>query len=281
MLIIQEGVNILQSYKAKIVGFKWNRNRIWQYYPIYEYVNEYGETKRYVRRHGIERTPFLMSQKHRIYKRNGKSYEESERKLNIHFTMLLFKMLTIVALFIYPKYALWITLFSLCVNAIYQCTPFFKRYTYHVAKNRGIKVSGKIVGTQRVKDKSVIDNKQYVYRPIIEYIYGDSIYTHLSNIKNEKDIYVLNGPCDIFIDKKSQCVVDEMEAMLPIIDIDQINFYLTKLIQKAKSDNTKVYIPKAQPIGNAVFVAQKMTSDTIPLNIPLKDIRIPQKAANW
>lgn len=271
----------MRKYEAKIVGFKWSRKKMGYYYPIFEYIDGEGETKQYIRRKGIEKTPFIEREKYYICEKKGRKYERTEKKFSLKQYSFFFIATAILSLlimlFINARIALLAGWIALSLFNLRRIAKYLKRIVIKKTKLKREPIQGQIIGYHTVKMMSLIDGEQIKYRPLIEYVYGDSIYTHISKTICDENAYTVNSPCNICLDINHSVVYDELELSAPIIDVKKILATCKAIIGKMTERTIKQYHAPNKP----VVQNQQMTDDTIPIVIPLKTYDYKRKVSGW
>ena len=262
-----------KKYKAVVVGLKWSPKQMSKYRPVFSYEDEYGETKQYVRRKSMERTPFSENRSYIIVKDKNGTYESTERKLSDRFCFLCLKALMLLATIIFHNEAILLLLLSSTATFAHMFLPGLIRTQIGKSKLNTEKIEGKITSYQKLKRKD--DSGNPLYRPIIEYNYNGNIYTHMSKTTCLLDQYGHQSTCEIFICNSRKVVYDIFEVSQPIFDIKK----WVKRFRDAKANiadkDMKVYAP-SQQTPTKVF----NKTDTIPINIPLKTLPY-KKASGW
>jgi hypothetical protein len=180
-------------------------------------------------------------------------------------------------LFINAQIALSASLILLSLFKAHKIAKLIKRVVIKNTKLKKEPIQGKIIGYHTVRAMSLINDEQIKYRPLIEYVYGDSIYTHISKTICDENTYAVNSPCNICLDINHSIVYDELELAAPIVDIKKILATCKAIIGKMRELTIKQYHAPSKP----VVKNQKMTDDTIPISIPLKTHNYNKKVSGW
>lgn len=270
----------MRKYKAKIVGYKWSPKRMTSYKPVFVYEDADGIERKYIRRYGMEKTPFTEARSYYICKGKNGTYEKTEKHLSANFLFLCTKLIALICSMIFPNLALCFFCASSILWLFFRnIIPYICRKQTLALKNNVELIEGKIIGYQKLKRKD--NNGNALFRPIIEYKYDNGIYSRVGKTICDAEKYPFHYKVNVYISKKRMRVYDHWELNQPIIDIGKYISSIKQLFtitnitpQKLADVDVKIY----QPVNdkNKSYV----TTATIPINIPLKTYNV-KKAANW
>lgn len=265
----------MRLHKATIVGLQRSKRLIGWYYPIFEY-NLAGKEKRiYVRRSGMEITPFSKNKKYTILRHHLVSYERTESKtlpflrsrIALAHPLMLFLTIPNTLLFLFigvilPAIATWLTkICTICKmhRDVGGLTP----------------IEGKVICyRQGNKDFTQCDANDW-YKPIVEYQLNDHTYYHVSNIyRRGIDDNLIGSQCSIYLNGKSKMVVDEFEVSAPLYQ-----WLFQRLAIKV--DTIKSCIKNAVDCkrSNRLISSKHFKKNDAPIVVPLKTL--DYQAPKW
>ena len=212
-----------------IIGFKKSKNKIGHYHPIFKYQDDCGGIRTYTRAKSMEITPFTMDKNYIICKKEFETYEMSERQLSPRVYFLALRILFLIIAFINPKIAALTVVANFSIRFGYEIAKIIEKYKLKKNKSSMSCVGGKIIGYREVQNKSPINDGQYKYRPMIEYLYKGEEYVHIGSAVCGENQRAVGALCKVYINSKKKMVIDEFELDAPIITTPKLS---TKAIQK-------------------------------------------------
>jgi hypothetical protein len=189
----------MQWYRAKIVSYKKSKRHMGYYYPVFEYEDNYGVTRRYIRQKKIEKTPFTSTKKYWVCRKGFEVFESSERRLSPFVYFLAIRLLLLLIAFMNPKIALWTVMVNTGCKVGYKVIDLYRKYTLVSINEDLTKVNGTIVGYRRVKKRSLLFGYQDVYLPLVQYQYKGFKYIHIGKVGCTEKQKLHNSICKIFI----------------------------------------------------------------------------------
>ena len=206
----------MKLHKARIVGLKQSRKSIRYNYPIFEYIDRNGETKRYIRETGMEITPFSKYKKYTILERGTSTCEKTEDGILpvLQSPSMLAKPLML--LFIIPNTVLLLLFSMIMPIVITQLIKMFKIGRMKHETKSLPPIDGKVVGYVRGNKDVERDVSGTWCRPIVEYPYKDQTYYHTSRkFRRGDDIPEIGSHCTIYLDVRGWHVFDDYEVEAP------------------------------------------------------------------
>lgn len=254
-------------YKAQIIGLRKIKNNIGQYYPVFEYTDKYKQSRIYIGQKAIELTPFTMNKKYIIHKKEMDTYEHSERPLSPGFCLMILRVLFMCLVIINPELALLTIVANTTFNCGYFAFCILERYRRIMFKERLDPIKGRVVGYKETRKRNSLGTLKQVYRPLVEYVYDDKSYIHVSSVKYDEQSIEIGTPCNVYVSEKRRKVVDNFEVNAALISIPAISSYdLKDMCHKILGDQNEDEID-AQEIGN-IKCHEKLD---VPQIIPLRE----------
>ena len=253
-------------YKAQIIGFKKSEKSIGKYYPIFEYEDRYEQSRIYVGRKAIEKTPFAMDKTYFIHRKNNETFERSERPLSPKLCLLSLRIVFMAIVVVRPELALLTIIANTLCNGGYFAIGALDQYLLNLSKERLDPIPGKIIGFKKVTKKNIIGMKRKVYCPSIEYKYNGEIYIHIGSVEYKEKPCEVNTSCLIYVDEERRRVADEFEVEVAPIPIPDVSTGEIKNTCKEILKETKNRL-----VENTSEKKSKEKYEDVPHAIPLRE----------
>ena len=259
----------MKKYTANIVGYKWRKEK---YYPIFEYKDDRGNVRQYIRKKPVEKNPYTRKQNYTICVDEGYTYEKTERKLCLKkYFLPLRTILFFASMFFKWKIFLLVASFLAIIHMSLFLKDVAEGWRVRKLQEYQRPICGTIKGYKRLKKRSSIINRPYLYYPIVEYMHEGCFYSHISSKGMRTKEYDIGNTCNVYLDKFKKCVYDEFDLSLPIVDISLfVDLYSNVRKKFEKRDNTKVYVPNST-VAKPVSVMSTNTI-TLPSTAALKNV---------
>jgi hypothetical protein len=214
---------MMQYFKANIVCFKKSKRKLGHYYPVFEYEDQYGVSKRYIRQVSMEKTPFVMDKTYVICKKGFQTFEKGEKIIPKSLIIFTLRICFLIIAFVNRKVALWTMAINWLCNLLGLAIKIGRQRNVLLLKDRAIGVDGLIVGYEcKMKGLTSLDTEK-VYYPLIQYTYNDQQYIHIGSVWCKKHQRMEGSVCKIYISTKHRMILDEFEINAPLINISQLS----------------------------------------------------------
>jgi hypothetical protein len=250
----------MQLYNAEIIGYKRSRRCKGHFFPIFEYEDQYGNTRQYIRSASMERTPFSTNKTYKISKFGFKTFEIGEINITPKRWFMVLRLLLLIAVFLHPAIAIVTAIFNVICRICYWAWKAKRKHDALKLKGDYIKTLGTVVDYSDMNQKMPILSNKYVSYLVTEYEYEGKKYWHIGSIGCSGNPDLTNTSCEIYINPKTHVIMDEFEANAPVImipqltaaSIQQTSLNVIERTKKAKMKNRNKNAKKEAPTTECI-----------------------------